>query len=147
MLILRCTAKLLKEIAIPKSRIYGSLQLDDSLVSWYANIILINRKKCLLFVNEKTLFAFIIPGIKKSDLENIKDLFNKNLALNLNYLGVKKSVIKKIKDSYDEVEIGKTLNRSVLGSMTDYAKCYKYEMQFENGQLVEDIFEINSKMN
>jgi len=101
----------------------------------------------LLFVNEKSLFAFIIPGIKKSDLKNIKELFIENLALNLNYIGVDQSVIKRIIDLYDEFEIGKTLNRSVLGSMTDYAKCYKYGMQFKNGQLIGNILEINYKIN
>ena len=147
MLILRCTAKLLKELAIPKSKVYEFLQLDDSLGSWYANIVFISRKKCLLFVNEKTLFAFIIPGIKKADLKNIIELFIENLILNLNYIGVEQSVVKRIIDSYDEFELGKTLNRSVLGSMTDYAKCYKYQIQFEDGQLFENILELNSGMN
>ncbi len=144
---LRCTAKLLKELAVPKSKVYEFLQLDDSLGSWYANIIFISRKKCLLFVNEKTLFAFIIPGIKKSDLKNIKDLFIENLTLNFNYIGIEQSTIKIIIDSYKEIEIGKTTNRSVLGSMIDYAKCYKYQIQFEDGQLIGNILEINSEMN
>lgn len=147
MLVIRCTAKLFKELAITKSRIYDFLQLDNFLGSWYANIVFISRKKCLLFVNEKTLFTFIIPGIKKSDLKNFKELFIENLSLNLNYIGVEQSVINRIRDLYDEFELGKTQNKSVLGSMVDYAKCYKYQIQFEDGHLIGNILEINSEMN
>ena len=35
-------------------------ETDALLGSWHANLIHINRKKCVLFVNDKTLFNFIL---------------------------------------------------------------------------------------
>ena len=147
MLIIRCTSKLLKELSVHKSNIYDFIQPDNLLGSWYANVIIINRRKCLLFVNDKTLFTFLIPEIKKSDLKNIKELFIENLKSNLIFLGINELVIEQICEEYKEYEIGKTLSRSVLGSMTDYGRCYKLENQDTEGQLADNILQINSEMN
>ena len=147
MLVIRCTSKLLKELDVHKSNIYDYIQPDNLLGSWYANVILINRRKCLLFVNDKTLFVFLIPGIKKSDLKNFKELFIENLKSNLTFLGIDHVTVEQICNEYQEFEIGKTLSKSVLGSMTDYARCYKFELQYSGGQLVGDILQINSEMN
>lgn len=34
--------------------------------SWHANLIQIDRRKCLLFVNERTLFDFIMPDVAQA---------------------------------------------------------------------------------
>ncbi len=44
MLILRCTAKLLKEMGIARSEIYDFPHVNTLLGSWYANIIFIDKK-------------------------------------------------------------------------------------------------------
>src|ERR1700690_436171 len=55
----------------------------EGLGNWYANIIRIDRKKCLLFTNEKTLYSFVIPNVRKANPRNIVDEFLVNLSFNL----------------------------------------------------------------
>jgi len=56
-MILHCTQKLLEELGNPH------LQNPDEpatvLGSWYANLIRIDRRKCILFTNEKNLYPFL----------------------------------------------------------------------------------------
>ena len=66
MRLIHCTAKLLKELGNPP------LQSPDEpnpqgLGNWYANLLRIDRKKCILFTNEKTLYSFLIPRVKKGE--------------------------------------------------------------------------------
>ena len=47
--------------------------------SWHANLIYIDRKKCLLFVNDKTLFNFIVPDISRAQIKELSNIFRVNL--------------------------------------------------------------------
>ncbi len=147
MIILRCTSKLLKELKVKGSNIYDFLQPDNFIGSWYANLISIDRRKCLLFVNDKTLFTFLIPGIKKSDLKEFKEIFIVNLKLNLSFMGIDQMYIKQICNEDDEFVISKTMSKSVLGSMNDYARLYKFNIEYKDGKLVGNILQINYEMN
>jgi len=147
MTIIRCTLKLLKELDIRESTIYDFIQPDNFIGSWYANIIRTDGRKCLLFVNDKTLFTFMIPAIKKAHLVKFRKTFIDNLRLNLSFLGVHEKAINKICDIGDEIIISKTISKSVLGSMNDYARLYKSKIKSVNGELIDDIVKINLEMN
>ncbi len=101
----------------------------------------------MLFVNEKTLFTFLIPGIKRSYLKDIKDLFINNLRLNLAFLGIDLSSIQEICEPYKEYTISKTSSKSVLGSMNDYARCFKAKIYYDNEQMIDNILQTNFEMN
>jgi len=78
MRIIHCTQKLLKEMGNPS---LVDIHADiEGLGNWYANIIRIVRNKCLLFTNEKTLYSFLIPNVRKANLQNIVDEFLVNLS-------------------------------------------------------------------
>ncbi len=47
--------------------------------TWHANLLLINRRKYVLFVNDKTLFNFLIAGVKKEQLGKLEDHFRNYL--------------------------------------------------------------------
>lgn len=72
-MILHCTQKLLKELGNPP------LQTPDVLTTglgnWYANLLVIDRRKCVLFTNEKTLYSFLLPNVKKENLKNFSTIW------------------------------------------------------------------------
>jgi uncharacterized protein DUF6933 len=55
MRIIHCTQKLLKELDVPLVEPENISAPAEGLGNWYANLLRIDRKKCLLFTNEKTL--------------------------------------------------------------------------------------------
>jgi len=119
MRIIHCTKKLLKELGDP------SLQNPDTLVTglgnWYCNLLRIDRKKCLLFTNEKTLYSFLIPRVKKENLRNIVDEFLFNLNMNLQAEGFALEIINKVMAEYKDIGFAKTGSKNVLGAMTQLA--------------------------
>jgi hypothetical protein len=95
---------------------------------WHANLLYINRRKCVLFVNDKTLLNFVVLDLDRSQLRELPDQFRGYLSCILYDENLGKSAIQRILGEYDEIQIGKTNNRSVVGSMNDIAYCYKYEI-------------------
>ena len=89
----------------------------------------------------------MIPAIKKAHLVKFRKTFIDNLRLNLSFLGVHEKAINKICDIGDEIIISKTISKSVLGSMNDYARLYKSKIKSVNGELIDDIVKINLEMN
>ena len=66
---LRCTGKVLKGLGIKPNQLNNIKKPDSILGNWYVNITTINRRKILLFVNERTLLSFIIFGLKRQALK------------------------------------------------------------------------------
>jgi len=133
--ILRCTSKLLKELRIKP--IEQAPEEIDQIREWHANIITVQRKKCLIITHSKSLYSFVIYGIKRRELENFNQEFSKHLLLNLFADQIDGS---KLIGNKNEINLvyAKTNNRSVLGSMNDIAN------QIE--RIVSGSKEINSRL-
>ena len=65
MTVIRCTNKLLKLLAAGSASTSSSEPADDD---WYANLLWIERRKCLLAAHAGTLFAFFEPDITKAQI-------------------------------------------------------------------------------
>ena len=70
---LRCTSKLLADIDDLPSMESPVSPLGD----WYGHLFTIDRRKCLMFINEPTLFVCPIFDVVKADYRDIAPLFRK----------------------------------------------------------------------
>ncbi len=61
MQLIRCTKKLQKEMGLKQSGLCTEEPRFLYLGPWHANLIHIDRRKCILFVNDNTLFNSV-PG-------------------------------------------------------------------------------------
>ncbi|MFA5824039.1 MAG: hypothetical protein WC853_13355 [Thermodesulfovibrionales bacterium] len=121
--------------------------ITEGLGNWYANLIRIDRRKCLLFTNEKTLYSFLIPKVLKANLKNIEQEFLINLSYNLQYEEFGLEVINRVMQEYKEIGFAKTSNRQVLGSMNELT--FQYEVLIEQKEGLENIriMELNKHIN
>ncbi len=117
MKIFRCTKKLLKEagIVVPDLEICPSSWLE----SWHANLVIIDRSKCLLVTNDESFYTLFIPGLKKSDFKQLKLIINEHLFRSMVYDGLSQTLIEKVLAVGDDLVFSTTNNRSVLGTMND----------------------------
>ena len=144
MAILRCTKKLLSEINI---RPADSLHLVDDLGSWHCNLLRIDRRKCVLFTHDRTLFSFIVPGLTKPDFENIYEIFKQSLFKNLIEENIPQNQIELFLDNNRKIKISKTNNRSILGSMNELAFQLKYQIRDEGGLINTNVMKLNHDLN
>lgn len=120
-------------MGLKKNDVSEKVPSEPCLGSWHVNLIYIDRKKCLLFVNEKTLFNFVVPGIPRAQIKKLSDVFRTTLKCVLADEGIPEVVITKIMSEYESIQYGNTNNKSVLGSMNDLAFHYKFHIHSEGG--------------
>jgi len=106
---------------------------SDILGTWHANLLLINRRKCVLFVNDKTLFNFIIPGVKKEQLGNLEDYFINHLQCILADENFSEGIREQIMQEYNTIGFANTNNKSVIGSMNELAFNYTVLIHQDGG--------------
>ena len=144
MAILRCTKKLLNEL---KTKPLEGPAFSDKVGSWHANLIRVDRRKCILFTHDATLYSFLVPGLKKPQFDNFTEVFGQNLFKNLLWENFPQNQIEIVLDEHREIIISKTNNRSVLGSMNDLAFQLKYRIAAMGGLINVDLSELNHELN
>jgi hypothetical protein len=133
MQMIRCTKKLQQEMGLKESDLEVAGPAFSYLGGWHANLIHIDRRKCVLFVNDRTLFNFIAPDVSREQIRELSVLFKSYLRCVLAEEGIAESVKQRIFSEYAEIAYGNTNNKSVLGSMNDLAFHYKYQIMEEGG--------------
>ena len=141
---LRCTKKLLSEL---KRKPSEETQRTDEFGCWHANLLRIDRRKCVLFTHDKTLYTFFVPGLTKPHFQNFDEIFRQNLFKRLMSENLPQKHIEIFLDDIRKIEITKTNNRSVLGSMNDLTFQLKYQIADEGGLPDADISKLNHDLN
>lgn len=113
-MILRCTKKLLDVIRPEELATHGPEDED-----WYANLLVLDRRKCLLLTHAGTLFTIFEPDVRASDLKATKNLIVGLIGRELLAERLPADVFGDL--WADELLIAKTADRSVLGCMNDMA--------------------------
>jgi hypothetical protein len=147
MRIIHCTKKLLKELDVPLVEPDKIPSNPEGLGNWYANLLRIDRRKCVIFTNEKTLYTILIPKVLKINLRNIEEEFLIHLSYNLENEGFRLEVINKVLLEYQQIGFARTVSKSVLGSMNDFVYHYKFQTMREGGADNIRILPLNQMIN
>jgi len=139
--VLRCTAKTLKLLGARRGDLVTVVRTDQD---WYANLIWLDGRKCLLLAHAGTLFSVFIPDIHKADLvpigASIVALIEKELvgeSLPLDRFGVLDS---------RSIELAKTESRTVLGYMNEMARFCGYVVSEYGGLARCDARDLNREL-
>jgi hypothetical protein len=147
MRLIHCTQKLLKELGVVPTATDLTHVNPEGLGNWYANLLRFDRRKCILFTNERTLYSFLVPGVLKKDLLKIENLFRSHLAFNLQYEGFSAGAIERVMEEYKEIGFARTVSKSVLGSMNDLKHGYEFKVFRAGGIEHFNVLAVNQKMN
>ena len=120
MVVLRATRKILKSLAITED---ASDVSDNALGDWYVNRVVVDRKPLLLLVSSRSLLSIIAPA---RDVKNLYKTLNALVEERLKRLGVKQNLIDGEVKATCVVRVGKTIDKSVLGTLVDFAKALPY---------------------
>jgi len=144
MTIIRCTQKLLKELKVKPVETEPSLGLIGG---WHANLLNIDRRKCVLITNDTTLYSVFMPGLRQPQFEMFPEIFGQELFRNLRCDNFTQQEIEIVLEELREIRIGKSNNRSVLGSMNDMTFRIKYLISRAGGLDAIDLTDLNQDIN
>jgi hypothetical protein len=137
--IVRYTARLLKlldpvEVA----------ELPPAADDWYANLIWIDRRKCLLAVHADTLFSIFIADVRKPDLSDFGGYLAGSIATALADERLAPNCLGQLDPA--AVQVAPTASRSVLGFMNDMAIMSKVYAAQAGGIALLDVDELNAHL-
>jgi hypothetical protein len=131
-----CTRKLQDFIGEVKEELPENLN-GISMNDWNAHLFFIDKKKCLIFMNNLTFYTLFVTGILKKDLKDIDTIFYTRLREQLisdriiNGSELPESVFSELKPTFY-----KTINnKKVIGRVNDFVSVFKIHCSYKYGSL------------
>jgi hypothetical protein len=134
--ILRCTKKLL-EVLKPAGLAEGAPNPED----WYANLLPVGGRKCLLLTHAATLFTVFEPNVRAAGLRDTRTTVTSLVARELAREGLPANTFGELKTV--AVALAKTADRTILGCMNDMAHRSEAIIYQAGGLAEADLADIN----
>jgi hypothetical protein len=144
--LIRCTRKLLAEIG---AEVASSAEPAHPtlLGDWFANLIRIERRKCVVFTSERTLLTFLVVGPGRAAIHDYATLFRSGLRRLLENEGFAALDIDRVVGQYQQMNLAPTNDRSVLGSLNDLARIAVGHVEHLGGLARCDLRAIDHELN
>jgi hypothetical protein len=139
---LYCTNKLLAQWGISPDKCI-SKPSQSFMGDWTATYFIFDDRLIYLFVNNATLFSFVLKDI---DLKNIEYEFKSGVSDALHRAGISFESIGKITKENKNIVFAKNTDRRILGSMNNLVSLYQYTMSQHRSFDTVNMSEVESKM-
>lgn len=113
-MLIQCTKKLLEELKIEPVLVNTS---EPALFSWHANLITVNRKKTVVFVNDSNHYVMVLYGIKARNFKNLDELITLSIRETLLAECMKPELVENFIQHSPVVTYAKTKDRSSVAKM------------------------------
>jgi len=139
--LIHCTQKLLAEI--PDRLIDPTVSGE----SWHANLLRIDRRKCVLFTHDATLYSVFVPGLKKPEFEHLDEVFGQCLFKALLWDAFPQTQIERMLEACRVIRFTRFSSRSVLSSMNDIRFHIGVNVEHDGGLINVDLADLHHRLN
>lgn len=136
-----CTARLLDLLGRRGLSLVDAPPHDDD---WYANLLWIERRKCLLLTHAGTLFPVFVADVRKRDVIDLGALVADRVTAALADEQLPSDVLGPL--DRDGTRFARTAKRSVLGFMNDSALGCRYAVESAGSLEHTDLDDLNRRL-
>ncbi len=147
MIQLRLTQKVQKSAGIKPADLCEPIEHESGLGNWVVNVFNEDRRNNLIFVNEKTLYSFVLTKIRKEHYKNLENIFLAGLLQLLEIDGFSQKEVQCLMCDCTEIEFTKTNSRKIMGNVNDLVHHYQYGIYDGGGIDNADIGDIIHHVN
>ncbi|MBE1553195.1 plasmid pRiA4b ORF-3 family protein [Sporosarcina limicola] len=108
-----CTKKLLVELKVEPE----SVAEENPLFSWHANLIMVNRRKAVVLMNDQNRYAVVLYGLKAADFKRFNEIALQGIRTTFQEEGISDKAIDRYLLHTNEISITKTKNRTLVARM------------------------------
>lgn len=110
---------------------------ESPLSGWHANLILLQRRQCVLFVHDATRFPVFVPALKKDDFAELDFWFTDGLMNTLLKMGADEAVMERAHGMLGPLVCDRATDRSVQGTLNQMGQELEHILGFQNTPLTE----------
>lgn len=140
-MIVRCTNRLIELLGLRPASLVQALPTEDD---WYANLLWIDRRKCLLFTHAGTLFSIFASDVLKRDLQPFGAYLVRIIEARLREEHLPADALGEL--DAESVLLAPTASLSVLGFMSDMARACHYQVEDSGGLDRTDVEALNRRL-
>lgn len=146
MIRLHCTKKLLAKLPLLEDGRLNSKKPSLSVVrdpaisplnGWHANLILLQRRQCVLFVHDTTRFPVFVPALKKSDFAELDWFFQDGFMNTLLKVGAEDHHMKAAEKLLSPLTCDNDCNRSVQGTLNQMGQDLGHMLDYDNASVTD----------
>ncbi|MGP4059321.1 DUF6933 domain-containing protein [Halobacillus sp. H74] len=145
MFVIGATKKLQNELRKPIEDVEEYNNVPE-IHQWHANIITLNRRKCLLLINNETGLNLTLFGLRKQQFEHLDSVIKGSLQQLFQLLEVDQEIADYMLGAADEIVYTKTKSRKTLGRMNEIKFMIESKIEGMNYEEI-DAVEINEFCN
>lgn len=136
-MIIHCTKKLLAELKMkPDTNVEN--EEWEPLFSWHANVIVINRRKTVVLVNDENRYTVVLHGLKAKDIKMLDQLIFQAIKETFQAEGIKDEIIEKYLSHSKAITFSKTKDRTLVSRMNKACEnIYFFDEYIENESLIQ----------
>lgn len=135
-MMLRCTGKVLALLGVSAAAVGEACEQD-----WYAHLVWVDRRKCLLLTHAGTLFSVFMPDVRAPGLRPIGPPVVSAVATALWKEGLPADALGEL--DAQQVIVAKTADRRILGTMNDLVVTAEHVIATRGGLAHCDIDALN----
>jgi hypothetical protein len=139
--ILRCTSKLVDLLGRRNVQLVEVEPSDDD---WYANLLWLDRRKCLLLMHVGTLFPVFVTDVRKRDLQPLGSFMVRLIETELARERLPEDVLGRLDPG--ALRLARTASRSMLGFMNETAAECRYHVEAVGGLDRTDLDTLNRRL-
>jgi hypothetical protein len=115
---------------IPIIQPTGSSNLGD----WNGHLFTIDKKRSLIFMNNRTCYSLVMTNVLKKDMKDIKQVFKERLIRQLDHdLNINERQEIKIRHELADIVLSKSNNdKKIIGTINHHVDNLKYNNYGEN---------------
>ena len=139
-MILHCTKKLyakLPEKVKTAEQPATAIGVQAQWLNWHANIIIIQRRQCVIAVHDATRFTLFIPCLVKKDFAELDWHFNDVFINTLLKSDMPPELVNIAAMNYQQLTFDTNCNRSVQGTMNQVAQDIDYGLYYNNTSVAD----------
>lgn len=125
-------SKELSSGAAPKT-----LEALNPLRGWHANLIMIQRRNCVLMVHDETRFTVFMPGLTKPDFARLEQHFLASLLDTLTALDASDDQIAAARKLVQPLVVDTQTNRSILGTLNQSKAMIEHIIWQDNASILQ----------
>ncbi|HAP3814847.1 TPA: hypothetical protein IUT93_002163 [Enterococcus faecalis] len=123
------TKKALSLFSVFPASLHQNSDTERSFYSWHANYFVIDRKKILVLVNNKSFSPIVLANINAKNKKDLNNMIKAGIEEVFRYSGISSTQIKRYFLKAGRIEISSNYNRSIISINNNMIQLIECELE------------------